>query len=97
MLWIFDESGHEFVVPLDIGLRISQLHLLEVLLRHDFEEETENAGTKLRIVMFSFAVQEMDDVHLKIEELTVDGMFTWGMEMELRAMEGCNWDMWVEE
>ena len=84
-------------MPLDISLRISQLHFLEVLLRHDFKEEAENAGTKLRIIMFSFAIKEMDDVHLEIEELTVDGMFTWGMEMELRAMESCNWDMWVEE
>ena len=44
-----------------------------------------------------FLLHKMNDVHLKVEELTVNGMFTWGMEVELCTVESCNWDMWVKE
>jgi len=84
-------------VPLDVGLRVSLLHFLEVLLWHDLEEEAENTGSELGVVVLSLAVEEMDDVHLEIEELTVDGVLTGGVEMELRTVEGGDWDVWVEE
>jgi len=87
-LWVSDKLTQEFVVPLDFGLRVSDLHFLEVLLWHDLEEEAENAGTKLRVIVFPFGVQKMDDVHLHIEDLTVNGVLTWGMEVELGAVEG---------
>ena len=91
------ELDHELVVPLNVGLRISDVHFFEVLLWHDFEEEAEDTSSKLRVIMFSFVVQEMNNMHFKIEEPTVNGMFTWGMKVELCAMESCNWDVWVKE
>jgi len=39
----------------------------------------------------------MNDVHLKVEELTVNGMFTWGMEVELRANESCRRDVVIKQ
>ena len=80
------------VVPLDVGnrvgLRVSLLHFLEVLPWHDLEEEAENTGSELGAVLLSLAVEEMDDVH---------GVLTGGVEMELRTVEGGDWDVWVEE
>ena len=94
---IFDKLKHEFVVPLDIGLGIFEVHFFEVRLRHDFEEEAENTSSELRVIMFPLTVQEMDDVHFQIEELTVDGMLTWGVEVELGAMESGDRDVWVKQ
>ena len=39
----------------------------------------------------------MNNMHFKIEEPTVNGMFTWSMKVELCAVESCNWDVWVKE
>ena len=94
---VFNKLEHELVVPLNLGLRIFDVHFFEVLLRHDFEKEAEHTSSELRVIVFPFTVQEMDDVHFEIEELTVNGMFTWGMEMELCAMESGDRDVWVEE
>ena len=97
IIMLFAELNHELVVPLNVGLRISDVHFFEVFLWHDFEEEAEDTSSELRVIMFSFVVQEMNNMHFKIEELTVNGMFTWGMKVELCAMESCNWDVWVKE
>jgi len=95
--WVLDELTQKFVVPLDVGLWISFLHFFEIFLWHDLEEESENTGTKLRVIMFPFVVEEMDDVHFEIEELAVDGVLTGGVEMELGTVEGGDGDVLVEE
>ena len=95
--WILNQFDQESVVPLNLGLWISSMHFFEILLWHDLEEESENTGSELRVIMFPLSVEEMDDVHLHIKELTVDGVLSWGVEMELSAVKGSDWDMWVEE
>ena len=39
----------------------------------------------------------MNNVHLKVHQLSVDGMFCWGMEMELLSMEICFFDMRIKK
>ena len=91
------ELDEEVVVPIDLGLWVSGVHFFKVLFWHDLEEETEDTSSELTIIMLSLVVQEVDNVHFKVEELTVDGVLRWGMEVELGTMEGSNWNMWVEE
>lgn len=91
------ELNHESIVPLNLSLGVSDVHFLEVLFWHDLEEEAEDTSSELRVVVLSLVIQEMDDVHFEIEELSVDGVLTWGMEVELGTVEGCNWNMWVKQ
>ena len=94
---LLDEPKEEAVVPLDVGLRVSELHLLEELLGHDFEEEAEDTGHELGVLVLRLLVEKVDDVHFQVEELAVDGVLTWGVEMELDTMERGGWDVLVEE
>lgn len=96
-LFFLDQFKHESVVPLNIGLRISDVHLGKVWFWHDLEEEAKDTSAKLGVLVLTLIVQEMDNVHFKVEELAVNGMFTWGMEVELDTVESGLWDMLVEE
>lgn len=39
----------------------------------------------------------MNDVHLKIHQFSINGVFSWGMEMELLGEKICLRDMLVEQ
>ena len=60
-----------------VDLRSFSLDFFEVGVRHDLEKEAHDTMTELR-GRFSFGkitLQAMNDVHLKVHELTIDGMF----------------------
>lgn len=97
VIFLVDQFSHESVVPLNVGLRISDVHLVEVFFRHNLEEETEDTSSELRVVVLTLLVEEMNNVHFKVEELAIDGMFTWGMEVELDTVEGTFWNMGVKK
>ena len=42
-------------------------------------------------------VDKMHDMHLQIHELTVNGVLSWGVEMELLSVEVSSWDVLVEK
>lgn len=84
-------------MPLHVSLWVSDVHFDEVLFWDDLEEEAEDTSSELSVLVFTFGVQKMDDVHFEIHELTIDGVFTWSMEVELDTMESSDWDVWVKE
>ena len=93
----FDELDQESIVPLDVGLWVSDLHFFKVLFWHDLEEETEDTGKELGVFVFALVVEEMDDVHFQIEQFSVNGVLTGRMEMELNTMESGLRDVSIEE
>ena len=44
-----------------------------------------------------FLINEMNNMHLKVHQLTVDRVLGWRMEMELLSKEICLLDMWIEK
>jgi len=44
-----------------------------------------------------FLINEMNNMHLKVHQLTVDRVLGWRMEMELLSKEICFLDMWIEK
>lgn len=98
-LLLIDEVGKELVV-VSLGLV-----LLEVGFWHDLEKEAENTVAELGGLGISswevsggvFLLELVHDMHLEVEELTVEGVLGWGMEMELHTVEVGALDMWVEE
>ena len=97
VLLLFDEGEQESVVPVNVGVWVSEFHFFEVLFWHDFEEESEDTSDERGVLVLRLLVKEMDDVHLKVEELTVDGVLTWGVEMELDTVERSSWNVRVEK
>ena len=60
-----------------VELRRFSLNFFEEGVRHDLEKEAHDTMAELR-GGFSFGkitLQGMNDVHLKVQELTIDGMF----------------------
>ena len=60
-----------------VELRLFFLDLIEVGVRHDLENEAHDTMAELRgrISFGKITLQAMNDVHLKVHELTIDGMF----------------------
>lgn len=84
-------------MPFHFSLRVPDVHFSKVLFWNNFEEETENTSSERCVIVLSLSVKKMDNVHFEVHELTIDGMLTWGMEVELDSLESGIWDMWVEK
>lgn len=63
---------------------------------HSLEEKSKYTMTQLGLALGSW-LKSVNDVHLKVHELTVDGVFGWSMEMILQSMEVAAIDMWLEQ
>lgn len=85
--------------------QVLKLSLSEIVIRHYFENESENSSKELGglwvvgsdLCWIYLLVDEMHDMHLQIHELTVDGMLGWRVEMELLGKEVGLWNVLVEE
>jgi len=76
--------------------------VVEEIFINSVEHESQDTVRELRFLLATFWVDKLrvelvDDVEFKIEELTVDGMFGWGVEMRLQAKKSAFFDMAIEK
>jgi len=73
--------------------------LFEVVVLHSFEQKAQHAMRKFRFFAATrkIWVELMNNMHLKIKELTINGMLRWRVEMSLKAEKFCRSDMPVKQ
>lgn len=100
-------------MPFNVNLWEVGVSVLEILIRHNLEKESEDTGSELRGtgVLSIFSAIEflrisiwielefhlMNNMHFEIKKLSVNGVLTRGMEMELETVELGLRDVAVEE
>lgn len=66
------------------------------IIRNSLEEEAQNTMAK-RCLTFASWFKSMDNMHLKVHELSIDGMLRWRVEVILQTMQIAAVDFWLEQ
>jgi len=66
------------------------LDIVEVRIWHAFENESQDTVAELRAILNIWAcvlvLYRMDNMHLQVQEFSINGMFWWGVEMILHSI-----------
>jgi len=76
---------------LDIDVKVCSFNLSEEGFWHDLEKETQNTVAELRWLR-SFgegALKTMNDMHLQIQQFSVNRVLRWRMEVILHSVKLC--------
>ena len=103
VLLLVNQSGEKLIMIENVW--ILEFSRLKVFVIHHLEYETKDSCEELggiRIVGSNFGwvnllVNEMNNVHFKVHQFSVNGVFSWRMEMKLLRIEVSLWNVLVEE
>lgn len=103
MLFLVNQVKKELVMEQNVGIKT--FSCLKIIIWHNLEDEAEYSSEELGCILVvrtdlcwvDFLVDKMHNVHLEIHKLTINGVFSWRMEMELLSMEISLWDMLVKK